>query len=193
MEDGLGNWQWLVQVPNAGDAMVLTATQDSPDWVIAGGFARVSRRNIDDAWSTAGAGAFDCVAVPDADVLFAPGGSAESRLAEVRRLLRPDGCYIGIEAIHPSEASRSLRAVLRARRRSQAPRLRRLGFRDVHSYFVVQSPAAPRHIVPSTPAALVAWDAAMSPGDERSWQRRLLYRLGLAALVLRNRLVIARR
>ena len=61
----------------------------------------------------------------------------------------------------------------------------------MHTYYLVQSPASPRHFIPATATALIAWDRAISVPDWRMHLRHAMYRLGLTALLLRYRLVIA--
>ncbi len=192
MDDALGNWQWLVQPAGTRDALVLLTTPDAPDWKLTDGFDRTARATIGDSWDGASAASLDCVAVPDAAVLFGKREAAHTLLLKMRRLLRPGGHYVGIETIHPSEDRRRLLSFVRAGRVAQSRYLRRAGFVDVRTYFVVQSPESPRHLVPDHPAALLAWDAALIAGDRRALARRLLYRVGMAGLVLRYRLCLAR-
>lgn len=192
MDDALGNWLWLVNLPSRRDALVLVSGSDAERCPLTRAFERehVVRVVADGPVALNGA-TVDCVAVPDAAVLFVAAQGALPLLKSARLLLQPHhGYYVGIESVHDSERARTPAAIVRAWRRAQAPLLRKAGFRDVRTYFVVQSPLAPRHLVPDNTDALIAWDRAVSPPGWRASMRQLLYRLRLASLVLRYRLVV---
>lgn len=191
MEDGLGNWQWLLHLEETRDALILTSEKYSPEWILTDGFQRSVRYTIDSDWAELPMASVDCVAVPDSEVLFRSRLGAGPAVLRLKQLLRKGGCYVGIEVVHPRDNRRSVSSFLRAEVRRQSRLLHRAGFSDVRSYYIVQNPAAPHHFVPDHTSALVAWDAAMV-GNRRSALRRLLHRTGLAGLVLRYRLCVGR-
>lgn len=192
MEDGLANWQWLAHLPNRDAALLLVRRIDSDDWHLAEGFASSRRVVVSDPWpSDLTPHSLDCIVVPDATALRLGDSHAVTLLEHAHGLLRPDaGIYVGIEAIHHGRY-RSLLSARRAQRHAHAKALVRAGFRDIREYYVVQSPAAPRHLVPATPTALTVWERALS---ERGWRARIraaVYSLGAASVLMRHRMVIA--
>jgi hypothetical protein len=194
MEDALGNWWWLADIPNAQSALVLVESENACAFALADPFAARTRVVVSPGWrADLPPAAFDCVAVPDAAVLFAADIGADRVLGAIKRSLRPEtGIYVGIESVQRTDGARVPTAGVAAWFRAQRRLLRRAGFRDVREYYLVQSPADPRHIVPNTRAALTAWDRSVSPPSWRATTRRFLYRVGLTSAVLRYRLVIGR-
>jgi hypothetical protein len=194
MEDALANWWWLADIPTGKSALVLVEAEDSSTYALADPFEDRTQIVVSPTWrADVPPRSFDCVVVPDASVLFAAAIGVERVLGALRQALRPDtGVYVGIEAVQRTEGIRIPTAGIAAWFRAQRRLLHRAGFRDIHEYYLVQSPSEPRHIVPNTVAALTAWDRSVSPPSWRSTTRRLLYRVGLSSAVLRYRLVMAR-
>jgi hypothetical protein len=192
MEDGMANWQWLAHLPNRETALLLVRRSDSEDWHLTQGFASTRRVITSDSWSQdIPPHSVDCVAVPDAAALRSGAAPIETLLAAAHRVLRPgSGVYVGIESIHEG-SSRSLMGARRARRHAQARLLTNAGFRDIREYYVVQSPAAPRHIVPVNATALKVWERAVSERGWRAQIRSALYSLGAESVLMRYRMVIA--
>jgi len=192
MEDGLANWQWLAHLPSRSDALLLVRRADSPDWHLTEGFASIRRVVVSESWNDdVPTHSMDCVAVPDASALRGGLAPMDAIVAAAHRVLRPGtGVYVGVEAFHEGPA-RSFTGVRRAKRHAQARSLEKAGFRDIREYYVVQSPEAPRHLIPGDAAALKAWERAISGRGWRSRVRSAIYSLGAEAILLRHRIVIA--
>lgn len=142
--------------------------------------------------AVAGSALADCVAVPCAECAYGPDGAQrpDQFFAEVRRVLRPGGVYVGIETIHGGSAQRLLLAH-RSMRSLQVTHLRRMGFRDIRAFYLMIGPTQPRHFVPASTQAVMAFERVLGPLGWRGALRRVVATSGLHASLFQHRFVIA--
>lgn len=189
----LANWRWLATSVQRRHAILAVPGEPWANETIANAFARVDVWRLrDSAGVDAETERVDCVAVPCAECAYGPDGAQlpTQFFDEVRRVLRPGGVYVGIETIRGGSAQRLLGAH-RSVRSLQVSQLRRSGFRDIRAFYLVAGPRQPRHFVPASTSAVVAFERVIGPAGWRGALRRAVATSGLHAALFQHRFVIA--
>jgi SAM-dependent methyltransferase len=178
------SWLWLVDVPNHDKAIAL-GPHATVAAELAEPFGHVTSLDTIEVAPLADA-AFACIAAASQESL--PDLiESDAALAKCRRLLRPEGVLaLSYQNWDNDKRKRRRR---RAAARALPARLRSAGFSSVTTFFLQPDASTPRHIIPDTPAAMLAHERGRG---FTGVARRVLARAGAGSLLYSGVLFIAR-